>query len=178
MLSAVLRALSCRDDGGPIGTLVGLMSDSKRHRCWLSQRRGTLHRHFRRGHIITIPLACSVTHDMILRYLSPIPIRNLTAACPRSRYLSPNARNMASASTHQKTSRLYDDKPAFVYCTVWKKDALKRLVKEAFVEGFRHIDTGAQSRTFIFMVQTSRTCLKYLNHEREIFDLRYNGLTI
>lgn len=45
--SMVLRALSGRDDGGPIGTLVGLMSDSKRHR-WLSQR-GTLHRHFRRG---------------------------------------------------------------------------------------------------------------------------------
>jgi len=48
MLSVVLRALSGRDDGGPIGTLVGLMSDSKRHRR-LSQRRGTLHRHFRRG---------------------------------------------------------------------------------------------------------------------------------
>jgi len=148
VLSVVLRALSGRDDRGPIGTLVGLMSDSKRHRCWLSQRRGTLHRHFRRGHIITIPLACSVTHDMILRYLSPIPIRNLTAACPRSRYLSPNARNMASASTDQKASRLYDDKPAFIYGTAWKKDQTKRLVKEALAQGFRRVDTAAQPRHY------------------------------
>ena len=75
MSSVVLRALSGRDDGGPIGTLVGLLSDSKRHQRhrWLSQR-GTLHRHFRRGHVTTTTLACSVRHDMLLRYLSPTPI--------------------------------------------------------------------------------------------------------
>ena len=148
MLSVVLRALSGRDDGGPIGTLVGLMSDSKRHRCWLSQRRGTLHRHFRRGHVTTITLACSVTHDMILRYLAPIPIRTSTAACSRSRYLLSNARNMTSASTDQHASRLYDDKPAFIYGTAWKKDQTKGLVKEALAQGFRRVDTAAQPRHY------------------------------
>jgi hypothetical protein len=47
VVSLVLRALSGRDDGGPIG-MVGLMSDSKRH-CWLSQL-GTLHR-LQRGYV-------------------------------------------------------------------------------------------------------------------------------
>ena len=50
VLSVVLRALSGRDDEGPIGTLVGL-TDARRHR-WLShQGPGTLHRHSRRGRL-------------------------------------------------------------------------------------------------------------------------------
>jgi len=55
---------------------------------------------------------------------------------------------MASASTIQKASRLYDDKPAFIYGTAWKKDQTKRLVKEALAQGFRRVDTAAQPRHY------------------------------
>jgi len=55
---------------------------------------------------------------------------------------------MASASTNQKASRLYDDKPAFIYGTAWKKDQTKRLVKEALAQGFRRVDTAAQPRHY------------------------------
>jgi diketogulonate reductase-like aldo/keto reductase len=55
---------------------------------------------------------------------------------------------MASTSTNQRVSRLYDDQPAFVYGTAWKKDQTKRLVKEALVAGFRRVDTAAQPRHY------------------------------
>ena len=55
---------------------------------------------------------------------------------------------MASVSTNQKASRLYDDKPAFIYGTAWKKDQTKRLVKEALAQGFRRVDTAAQPRHY------------------------------
>lgn len=56
---------------------------------------------------------------------------------------------MASTlANHQHTSRLYDDEPAFIYGTAWKKDETKRLVKEALVAGFRRIDTAAQPRHY------------------------------
>ncbi|KAI4660859.1 uncharacterized protein J4E79_005427 [Alternaria viburni] len=55
---------------------------------------------------------------------------------------------MASTSTNQKASRLYDGKPAFIYGTAWKKDQTKRLVKEALAQGFRRVDTAAQPRHY------------------------------
>ncbi|KAI4950036.1 hypothetical protein J4E91_004692 [Alternaria rosae] len=55
---------------------------------------------------------------------------------------------MASVSTNQKASRLYDEKPAFIYGTAWKKDQTKRLVKEALSQGFRRVDTAAQPRHY------------------------------
>ncbi|KAF1936258.1 aldo-keto reductase-like protein [Clathrospora elynae] len=55
---------------------------------------------------------------------------------------------MASTSANQHVSRLYDDQPAFIYGTAWKKDKTKRLVKEAIAQGFRRIDTAAQPRHY------------------------------
>jgi diketogulonate reductase-like aldo/keto reductase len=53
-----------------------------------------------------------------------------------------------STSTNQRVSRLYDDQPAFIYGTAWKKDQTKRLVKEALKAGFRRVDTAAQPRHY------------------------------
>jgi diketogulonate reductase-like aldo/keto reductase len=53
-----------------------------------------------------------------------------------------------STLTNQRFSRLYDDKPAFIYGTAWKKDQTKRLVKEALTQGFRRVDTAAQPRHY------------------------------
>jgi diketogulonate reductase-like aldo/keto reductase len=53
-----------------------------------------------------------------------------------------------SSSTNQRVSRLYDDQPAFIYGTAWKKDQTKRLVKEALTAGFRRVDTAAQPRHY------------------------------
>jgi diketogulonate reductase-like aldo/keto reductase len=55
---------------------------------------------------------------------------------------------MVSASTNQNASHLYDDKPAFIYGTAWKKDQTKSLVKEALKQGFRRVDTAAQPRHY------------------------------
>ncbi|KAF1829092.1 aldo-keto reductase-like protein [Decorospora gaudefroyi] len=55
---------------------------------------------------------------------------------------------MASTSTNQRVSRLYDDEPAFIYGTAWKKDRTKELVKEALKQGFRRVDTAAQPRHY------------------------------
>ncbi|EMD64333.1 hypothetical protein COCSADRAFT_89822 [Bipolaris sorokiniana ND90Pr] len=55
---------------------------------------------------------------------------------------------MASVSTTNRISRLYDDKSAFIYGTAWKKDQTKRLVKEALIVGFRRVDTAAQPRHY------------------------------
>ena len=57
-------------------------------------------------------------------------------------------RAMASVSTNQGVSRLYDDNPAFIYGTAWKKGQTKRLVKEALAAGFRRVDTAAQPRHY------------------------------
>jgi hypothetical protein len=61
---------------------------------------------------------------------------------------SPHLRNMTTTSTNQRVSRLYDDQPAFIYGTAWKKDQTKRLVKEALKAGFRRVDTAAQPRHY------------------------------
>lgn len=61
---------------------------------------------------------------------------------------SASARNMASTSSIARVSRLYDDEPAFIYGTAWKKDQTKRLVKEALMHGFRRVDTAAQPRHY------------------------------
>lgn len=61
---------------------------------------------------------------------------------------SQQSRNMTSDSTNQRVSRLFDDSPAFIYGTAWKKDQTKRLVKEALAQGFRRIDTAAQPRHY------------------------------
>ena len=53
-----------------------------------------------------------------------------------------------SISTNQHVSRLYDDKPAFIYGTAWKKGQTKRLVKDALTQGFRRVDTAAQPRHY------------------------------
>ncbi|KAF7673732.1 hypothetical protein GT037_008347 [Alternaria burnsii] len=55
---------------------------------------------------------------------------------------------MASASTSQRKSRLFDEQPAFIYGTAWKKSQTKRLIKEALVHGFRRVDTAAQPRHY------------------------------
>jgi diketogulonate reductase-like aldo/keto reductase len=55
---------------------------------------------------------------------------------------------MASASTNQSVSRLYDDQPAFIYGTAWKKDQTKKMVTEALKQGFRRVDTAAQPRHY------------------------------
>ncbi|KAJ5041973.1 aldo-keto reductase-like protein [Bipolaris maydis] len=55
---------------------------------------------------------------------------------------------MTSVSATNRISRLYDDKPAFIYGTAWKKDQTKRLVKEALTVGFRRVDTAAQPRHY------------------------------
>jgi diketogulonate reductase-like aldo/keto reductase len=55
---------------------------------------------------------------------------------------------MTTTSTNQRVSRLYDDHPAFIYGTAWKKDQTKRLVKEALAAGFRRVDTAAQPRHY------------------------------
>lgn len=57
-------------------------------------------------------------------------------------------RTMTSVSATNRISRLYDDKPAFIYGTAWKKDQTKRLVKEALTVGFRRVDTAAQPRHY------------------------------
>jgi diketogulonate reductase-like aldo/keto reductase len=51
-------------------------------------------------------------------------------------------------ATNQHVSRLYDDQPAFIYGTAWKKDQTKILVKEALSQGFRRVDTAAQPRHY------------------------------
>ncbi|CAN9136482.1 unnamed protein product [Alternaria sp. RS040] len=55
---------------------------------------------------------------------------------------------MASASISQRKSRLFDDQPAFIYGTAWKKSQTKRLIKEALAHGFRRVDTAAQPRHY------------------------------
>lgn len=55
---------------------------------------------------------------------------------------------MASAAIHNPGSRLFDDQPAFIYGTAWKKDESKRLAKEALEQGFRRIDTAAQPKHY------------------------------
>ena len=55
---------------------------------------------------------------------------------------------MASASTIRRRSRLFDDQPAFIYGTAWKKDQAKQLVKQALTQGFRRVDTAAQPRHY------------------------------
>ena len=64
-----------------------------------------------------------------------------------SRSLS-TTRTMASASNKGRESRLFDEQPAFIYGTAWKKAETKRLVKEALVHGFRRVDTAAQPRHY------------------------------
>lgn len=59
-----------------------------------------------------------------------------------------STRTMASASISQRKSRLFDDQPAFIYGTAWKKSQTKRLIKEALVHGFRRVDTAAQPRHY------------------------------
>ncbi|KAG9187308.1 hypothetical protein G6011_05179 [Alternaria panax] len=55
---------------------------------------------------------------------------------------------MASASTDRCKSHLFDDQPAFIYGTAWKKDQTKALVKQALTQGFRRVDTAAQPRHY------------------------------
>ncbi|RYO72046.1 hypothetical protein AA0113_g1782 [Alternaria arborescens] len=55
---------------------------------------------------------------------------------------------MASASISQRKSRLFDDQPAFIYGTAWKKSQTKRVIKEALAHGFRRVDTAAQPRHY------------------------------
>jgi diketogulonate reductase-like aldo/keto reductase len=55
-----------------------------------------------------------------------------------------------TSSSAKAPSRLIagDSEPKFIYGTAWKKDQTKRLVKEALVAGFRHIDTANQPRHY------------------------------
>ncbi|KAF2027156.1 aldo-keto reductase-like protein [Setomelanomma holmii] len=55
---------------------------------------------------------------------------------------------MANSTSIQSISRMQDAQPPFIYGTAWKKDQTKRLVKEALVAGFRHVDTAAQPRHY------------------------------
>jgi diketogulonate reductase-like aldo/keto reductase len=55
---------------------------------------------------------------------------------------------MTSSASGWSTSRLYENWPAFIYGTAWKKDQTKRLVKEALVAGYRRVDTAAQPRHY------------------------------
>lgn len=86
---------------------------------------------------------------MFIRHLDVINSSRI-ATVPFRSYLKLRApsRTMASTSTNQSVSRLYDDKPAFIYGTAWKKDETKRLVKEALAVGFRRVDTAAQPRHY------------------------------
>ena len=59
----------------------------------------------------------------------------------------PVTRTMASNSS-RTASRLYDEEPAFIYGTAWKKDQTKRLVKDALKAGFKRVDTAAQPRHY------------------------------
>ncbi|KAH9876546.1 hypothetical protein J1614_003677 [Plenodomus biglobosus] len=58
------------------------------------------------------------------------------------------SRTMTSGVPVPRTSRLFDEQPAFVYGTAWKKVQTKSLVKEAIVQGFRRVDTAAQPRHY------------------------------
>ena len=55
---------------------------------------------------------------------------------------------MASADPKSRASLLYEQRPAFMYGTAWKKDQTKRLVKEALAAGFRTFDTAVQPRHY------------------------------
>ncbi|KAF2849557.1 aldo-keto reductase-like protein [Plenodomus tracheiphilus IPT5] len=55
---------------------------------------------------------------------------------------------MTSDGPVQHASRLFDEQPAFIYGTAWKKGHTKILVKEALAQGFRRIDTAAQPRHY------------------------------
>ncbi|KAL6709818.1 hypothetical protein ACN47E_000603 [Coniothyrium glycines] len=55
---------------------------------------------------------------------------------------------MAASPANQGVSRLYDEQPAFIYGTAWKKDQTKKLVRQALEAGFRRIDTAAQPRHY------------------------------
>ncbi|KAH8722973.1 aldo-keto reductase-like protein [Phaeosphaeriaceae sp. PMI808] len=53
------------------------------------------------------------------------------------------------ASLASSTSSTFSgERPAFIYGTAWKKNQTKRLVKEAILAGFRHVDTAAQPRHY------------------------------
>ena len=55
---------------------------------------------------------------------------------------------MTFVASKSDTSRFFNQQPAFVYGTAWKKDRTRRLVKEAIAAGFRRIDTAAQPRHY------------------------------
>ncbi|KAH8636299.1 aldo-keto reductase-like protein [Alternaria alternata] len=60
----------------------------------------------------------------------------------------PRVSRSLSTSISQRKSRLFDEKPAFIYGTAWKKSQTKRLIKEALAHGFRRVDTAAQPRHY------------------------------
>jgi diketogulonate reductase-like aldo/keto reductase len=89
----------------------------------------------------------------VMPFGRPISSHYISRYCRKlgtSQILRPTlaTRNMASATPVKSISRLFDEKPAFIYGTAWKKDQTKSLVKEALKQGFRRVDTAAQPKHY------------------------------